>query len=160
MGVFTAIDNKAFSPVNGPFASREQIESEIRKMCHYVQYVVLVQQNDRNYSAVIFPNMRLFQKPDYEKTPEEGCFCPRSIEELGKCLTGCFYSLNRKLENKNAAITSGIIINAELSVYDGTLSPAFAVNAENVLRKYRPHITNLFGEKTAVKEEIFVMKLM
>jgi long-subunit acyl-CoA synthetase (AMP-forming) len=159
MSTFTPIDNVALNYPDGSSINREQIEGDIKKICHYVQNVVLIKYAEKNFAAIVFPNARLFQKPDYEKTPEEGCFCPRSISDLGKCLSGCLHSLNLKLAQEHVKINSAIIINSELSVEDGTLSPAFRVVPENVITRYRPHLCNLYGEKTAVKDEIFIIRL-
>ena len=154
----TSIDAKIFRLPNGELIETEKLEAEIKRICHYVNYVTLAIKDDKYLIALIFPNKALFSNPDYEKSPEEGCFCPRNLKELGKCLSGCMHTMNVKLLPGFAKINSAVIINTELSTADGTLTPSLSLIPENVINKYRPHLNNLFGDKTPVKEEVFNMK--
>jgi long-subunit acyl-CoA synthetase (AMP-forming) len=144
---------------NGLLVNRELLESEIKKICHYVQHTILVIKDDETLLAMIFPNRSLFTKPDYERSPEEGCFCPRSLPELGKCLSGCLQSLNHKLLSGNAKIDVAVIINTELSVSDGTLTSDLKPVVNIVTEKYGNYMRNLFGEQLPVKEDVFNMIL-
>ena len=158
MSTFTSIESK-IKLANGQQVDRGLLEAEISKICHYVQHVTIGVKDGKELFAIIFPNRRLFAHPDYEKTPEEGCFCPRSLKELGKCISGCMHSINLKLSPDYEKIRSAVIINTELSVEDGTLTPGLAVASGNVIRKYSDHLSNLFGNKIVVREEVFNMKL-
>lgn len=154
----SSIDAKIFRLPNGELIETEKLEAELKKICHYVEYVTLAIKDNEYLIAIIFPNKSLFSNPDYEKSPEEGCYCPRNLEELGKCLFGCMHSINNKLLPGFAKINSAVIINTELSIADGTLTPSLNILPENVVNKYRPHLNNLFGGKAVVKEKVFNMK--
>jgi len=143
----------------GEVVDTNQLEFEIRKICHYVEYVVICLKDGELPVAMIFPNRKLLANPDYEKSPEEGCFCPRNLTELGRCLTGCMNTMNNLLMKGSAKVYSAIIINSPLSVEDGTLTPALKTNAEIILEKYGNHLKNLFGGNFPVSEESFKMKL-
>jgi long-subunit acyl-CoA synthetase (AMP-forming) len=153
-----AIEGNMTKLSNGQLLDTELLKKEIRRVCHYVQHVILVLKDERSVVAVIFPNKELLANPDYEKTPEEGCFCPRNLQEIGKCLSGCMHTLNLTLRPGYAKINSAVIINTELSVEDGTLTPALKAIPENILKKYDNHLRNLFGDKMFVREEAFNMK--
>lgn len=159
MNIFTLVDNKVNNLANGQLVDTDYLAKEITNICHYVQHVVIGLRDNKYLFALIFPNQSLFKKPDYTKIPEEGCFCPRNMNELGKCLSGCIESLNSTLPKGYAKIHSAMIINTELSVLDSTLTPALHTIPENVMTKYSDHIKNLFGEKIPVKEESFKMKI-
>ena len=158
MNAFTSIDEKVLTLPNGQLVETEKLEKEIGRICHYVHHVALAVKDGKYLVAMIFPNKSLFSNPDYEKSPEEGCFCPRNLKELGKCLSGCMHSINVKLLPGYAKINSAVIVNTELSVIDGTLTPAQTIISENVIKKYKAHLKNLFGDKIPVKEEVFNMK--
>ena len=158
MNILTLADNKVSKLSNGQLVDTAYLEKELRKTCHYVQYVVIGLKDGRSPFALIFPNHTLFTKPNYEKNPEEGCFCPRNLNEIGRCLSGCINSMNHQLAPEYAGINAAAIISAELSVEDGTLTPALNTIPENVIKKYKNHITNLFGGKISVREEAFNMK--
>lgn len=158
MSAYTSIENKVHKLSNGQLVDTALLEQEIKKICHYVQYVVIVGVEDNQVAAMIFPNRKLFSNPDYEKTPEEGCFCPRNLNEIGKCLLGCMNSINVKLLPGYAKINSAVIIDTDLSIEDGTLTPELSLNSDNVIRKYKDHLVNLYGGKIPVAEEAFNMQ--
>ena len=108
---------------------------------------------------MIFPNKKLLEKPDYEISPEEGCFCPRSLNEFGNCLRGCLQDANYGIKQKFSKIKSAAIISTELSLEDNTLTPSMKVAPKNVISKYRGHLLNLYGENVPVDEEVYIVKL-
>ena len=158
MNAFTSIDERVLTLPNGQLVEAEKLEKEIRRICHYVHHVALAVKDGKYLVAMIFPNKSLFSNPDYEKSPEEGCFCPRNLKELGKCLSGCMHTINVKLLPGYAKINSAVIVNTELSVIDDTLTPAQTIISENVIKKYKAHLKNLFGDNIPVQEEVFNMK--
>ena len=157
MNVFTSIDDKVLKLPNGQLVEPEKLEKEIGRICHYVHHVALAVKDGKYLVAMIFPNKALFSNPDYEISPEEGCFCPRNLKELGKCLSGCMHTINLKLLPGYAKINSAVIVNSELSLTDGTLTPELNIIPANVIKIYKDHLKNLFGEKIPVKEEVFNM---
>ena len=157
--MYTLIGNKELQLSNGQVVLPEVLEYEIRKICHYVQHVVLTLKDGQSVIALIFPNKALFSKPDYEQSPEEGCFCPRTLGELGRCLSGCMHSINTKVLPGKAKIQAAVIINTGLSVSDGTLDQDLNIIPENVIKKYNDHLENLFGARLPVTEEVFNMKM-
>ncbi len=158
MSAYTSIENKVHKLSNGQLVDTALLEQEIKKICHYVQDVTITVKDEKYLTAIIFPNRKLFSNPDYQKTPEEGCFCPRNLNEIGKCLSGCMNTMNLGLLPGYAKINSAVIINTALSVEDGTLTPALGVIDDNVIRKYKDHLDNLYGGKIQVKEEVFNMQ--
>lgn len=158
MSKFTAMESKVTKLSNGKMVDTEELEREIGRICHYVQHAVIVQKDNKYTVAVIFPKIGLLKSPDYEKTPEEGCFCPRNLNELGKCLSGCLHTLNLKLKPGYSKIDAAVIINTEMP-FDGGMGASSAVVADNVIRKYKDHLNNLYGDKVPVKEEAYSIRL-
>ncbi len=64
---------------------------------------------DENGKAIVIPDFGKLSKPDFSTTPLEGCFCPRTSEELLKCLKGCLDKAFDK-EQKNSKIKSIFIL--------------------------------------------------
>ncbi len=151
--------DRIFKLSNGEKVVPTDLEQKIEKHCHYVQYAVVSGSGEEHPVALIFPNKKLLEKPDYEVTPEEGCFCPRNLNELGKCLRGCLHDANSSIHQKFAKIKSAAIINEELSLDDNTLTPSMKMAPKNVVEKYRKHLTNLYGESVPVDEEVYVIEL-
>ena len=151
--------DRIFKLSNGEKVIPTDLEKAIELRCHYVQYAVVSGSGEEHPVALIFPNKRLLENPDYTLTPEEGCFCPRSLSELGKCLTGCMHMANNNIGQKFAKVKSAAIIMDELSLDNNTLTPSMKMAPKNVVEKYKAHLMNLYGDKVPVEEEVYVIEL-
>ncbi len=151
--------DRIFKLSNGEKVVPTDLEKVIELKCHYVQHVIISGSGEDHPVALIFPNKKLLEKPDYALSPEQGCFCPRSLNELGKCLRGCLHDANCDIKQKFAKIKSAAIINSELSLDDRTLTPSMKVAPKNVLEKYKEHLKNMYGEKVPVEEEVYLVEL-
>lgn len=151
--------DRIFKLSNGEKVIPTELEKAIELKCHYVQYAVVTGNGEDHPVALIFPNKKLLENPDYELTPEEGCFCPRNLNELGRCLRGCLANVNDSIGQKFAKAKSAAIILDELSLDNNTLTPSMKVAPNNVLEKYKSHLQNLYGNNVPVEEEVYVVKL-
>lgn len=151
--------DRIFKLSNGEKVIPTDLEKAIEMQCHYVQYAVVSGSGEEHPVALIFPNKKLLESPDYQLTPEEGCFCPRSINELGRCLRGCLHTANESIGQKFAKVKSAAIILDELSIENNTLTPSMKVAPKNVVEKYRSHLQNLYGDKVPVEEEVYIVEL-
>lgn len=151
--------DRIFKLSNGEKVIPTDLEKQIELKCHYVQYAIVSGNGEDHPVALIFPNKKLLESPDYEITPEEGCFCPRNLNELGRCLTGCLHIANDSIGQKFSKVKSAAIIMDELSLDNKTLTPSMKMAPKNVLEKYRSHLLNLYGEDVPVEEEVYVIRL-
>ena len=151
--------DRIFKLSNGEKVVPTDLERIIELKCHYVQHVIVTGSGADYPVALIFPNQKMIEKPDYEISPEEGCFCPRNLNELGKCLRGCLDDSNKNIKQKFSKIKSAAIINSELNLDDRTLTPSMKVAPKNVLEKYKSHLLNMYGENVPTEEEVYVVEL-
>jgi len=151
--------DRIFKLSNGEKVIPTDLEKAIELKCHYVQYAVVSGSGEEHPVALIFPNKRLLESPDYELSPEEGCFCPRSLNELGKCLTGCMHMANANIGQKFAKVKSAAIIMDELKLEDNTLTPSMKMAPKNVVEKYKAHLKNMYGDSVPVDEEVYIIEL-
>lgn len=151
--------DRIFKLSNGEKVIPTDLEKAIELKCHYVQYAVVSGSGEEHPVALIFPNKRLLENPDYTLSPEEGCFCPRSLNELGKCLTGCMHIANNNIGQKFAKVKSAAIIMDELKLEDNTLTPSMKMAPKNVVEKYKAHLKNMYGENVPVDEEVYIIEL-
>ncbi|MBI3136912.1 MAG: AMP-binding protein [Bacteroidetes bacterium] len=151
--------DRIFKLSNGEKVIPTDLEKQIELKCHYVQYAIVSGSGEDHPVALIFPNKKLLETPDYELTPEEGCFCPRNLNELGRCLTGCLHIANDSIGQKFSKVKSAAIIMDELSLDHKTLTPSMKMAPKNVLEKYKAHLLNLYGENVPVEEEVYVIHL-
>jgi len=151
--------DRIFKLSNGEKVVPTDLEKVIELKCHYVQHVIISGSGEDHPVALIFPNQKMLENPDYQKSPEEGCFCPRDLNELGKCLQGCLHDANCDIKQKFSKIKSAAIIGSELSLDDNTLTPSMKVAPKNVLEKYKAHLINMYGENVPTEEEVYVVEL-
>jgi long-subunit acyl-CoA synthetase (AMP-forming) len=151
--------DRIFKLSNGEKVVPTDLEKLIELKCHYVSYAIVSGSGKNHPVALIFPNKKLLENPDYEITPSEGCFCPRNINELGRCLTGCLHDANCAIGQKFAKVKSAVVIDGKLSLDDNTLTPSMKVAPKNVVAKYKNHLRNLFGDNVPVEEEVYIIEL-
>jgi long-subunit acyl-CoA synthetase (AMP-forming) len=151
--------DRIFKLSNGEKVVPTDLEKVIELKCHYVQHVIISGSGEDHPVALIFPNQKMLEKPDYQMAPSDGCFCPRSLNELGKCLQGCLHDSNCDIKQKFSKIKSAAIINSQLSLDDNTLTPSMKVAPKNVLEKYKAHLVNMYGENVPTEEEVYVVEL-
>jgi long-subunit acyl-CoA synthetase (AMP-forming) len=157
MATFTTIPHDKYELPGGKVVDLAMLDTEMRQICHYIGQVIFCLKDGAHVVAVIFPDDDLLKKPDYAKSPEEGCFCPRNVKELGKCPCGCTCTVNSHLPTGYARIEKALIIHTHLAVEDGTMAPNGLPLPEQILKKYQAHLQNLYGRETPVEEEVFVM---
>lgn len=151
--------DRIFKLSNGEKVIPTEMEGLIQNKCHYVSYALVTGSGAPFPVALLFPNKRLLNHPDYSTTPMDGCFCPRNLEELSRCLKGCMHDANCDLKQKFAKVKAAVIIDAELSVDDNTLTPSLKMAPNNVMKKFKLHLDNLYGEDYPVGEDVFVIRL-
>lgn len=151
--------DRIFKLSNGEKVIPTDLEKAIELKCHYVQYAVVAGSGEEYPVALIFPNKKLLEHPDYQITPDQGCFCPRSLNELGRCLTGCLRMANDSIGQKFAKVRSAAVILDELSLEKNTLTPSMKMAPRNVMDKYRSHLQKLYGASVPVDEEVYVIEL-
>ena len=151
--------DRIFKLSNGEKVIPTDLEKIIEKKCHYVQYVIVSGSGYDYPVALIFPNQNMLKNPDYHKSPEDGCFCPRDINEFGRCLQGCLKQSNDELKQKFAKIKKAVVLNSCLSLDDNTLTPSMKMAPKRVLEKYKNHYMDLYGEELPSGDELYVIDL-
>lgn len=151
--------DRIFKLVNGEKVIPTEIEALIQHKCHYVTYAMVTGGGKEYPVALLFPNKKALSHPNYELSPEEGCFCPRSLSELRKCLHGCLHDANCGLSQKFSKVKYAMIIDDDLSIEKSTLTPSLKIVPNKIAEAYKAHIENLYGDKNNVSEEVYIIKL-
>lgn len=151
--------DRIFKLSNGEKVVPSDLEKIIELKCHYISFAMVAGGGEEYPVAILFPNKRLLARPDYLLSPEEGCFCPRNLNELSRCLRGCLHDANCAIGQKFSKIKSAMLINDELSLEKGTLTPSMKVAPNNVLNAYKAQLENLYGANNPVNNEVFIIRL-
>ena len=157
MATFTPIPHDLFKLPDGRIVDIAMLDKDIRAICHYVRQVVFCLKDGERVVAVIFPDEALLEKPDYVKSPEEGCFCPRNLQELGKCLCGCTCTVNATVPAGFARIDKALIIKTYPGPEDDLLTPDGTPSLAGVIKKYDKQLQHMYGKGLPESDELFVM---
>jgi len=85
----------------------------IEGKCHYISSSLIMGAGGNYPVAILFPDTNFLSHPDYQISPMEGCFCPRDLQELGKCLNGCLNDANCEIGQRFTKIKTFLIIENE-----------------------------------------------
>ena len=151
--------DRIFKLSNGEKVIPTDMESLIQHKCHYISFALVTGSGEDYPVALLFPNKNLLDNPHYSISPMEGCFCPRNLNELGKCLQGCLHDANCGIGQKFSKIKAAAIIDEELSVENNTLTPSMKMSPKNVLKAYKVHLENLYGADYPVGEDVYMIRL-
>ncbi|MCE9540533.1 MAG: AMP-binding protein, partial [Bacteroidetes bacterium] len=151
--------DRVFKLVNGEKVIPSEMEMLIQGKCHYISFALVVGNGQEYPVALLFPNKKMIEHPNYELSPENGCFCPRSLSELGKCLQGCLNDANCAIGQKFSKIKAAMIIDDELSIENNTITPSLKIAPKNVVSAYKAHLENLYGANNNIDEEVYIIRL-
>lgn len=147
--------DRIFKLSNGEKVVSAEVEQILQGACHYLTFA-LVEGSGRSFPvALLFPNRDLLAG-----TPDiAGCTCPRSLNDLSKCLQGCLGQANQSIVQKYARVKYALLLDADLSIDEGTLTPSMKVVASNVTRMYRGTIEDLYAVDGPAREDVYVIPL-
>ncbi|MBL0310130.1 MAG: AMP-binding protein [Bacteroidetes bacterium] len=151
--------DRIFKLSNGEKVIPSDLEKLIELKCHYISFAIVVGGGEEYPVALLFPNKKNIVNSAYEKTPLDGCFCPRNLSELQKCLHGCLNDANCGIGQKFSKIKAAMIIDEELSLENNTLTPSMKMAPKNVAFAYKAHLENLYGANNPLEEDIYIIKL-
>lgn len=151
--------DRIFKLSNGEKVIPSDLEKAIELQCHYVQYVIVSGSGEEYPVALIFPNKTLLNQRDLGEPVKGKCACPKSLEELGKCLTSCLHTANESIGQKFSKIKAAAVIGEDLSLETNTLTPSMKVAPNNVIEKYRHHLIALYGNHVPLEEEVYMVQL-
>lgn len=136
-----------------------EIESLICKDCAYLAHA-FVTGNGRDYPvALLFPNSAMFcQKPD-ESQLMEGCQCPQNLGEYFQCLNNCLMRWNDLTAAKYARLKRAMLIDHELTIEDGELTPSMKLAPNIVAKVFKAEIESLYDSEEPIREDVFVINL-
>ncbi len=151
--------DRIFKLSNGEKVIPSDLEKLIEMKCHYISFAMVVGSGEEYPVALLFPNRKLLEQPHYSISPEEGCFCPRDLEELSRCLHGCLHDANCGIKQNFSKIQAAMIIDDELSVENNTLTSSMKLAPKNVVNAYRAHLDKLYGADNPLDNEVYIINL-
>jgi len=149
--------DRIFKLSNGEKVIPTELEKMIEKKCHLVSYALVTGSGEEYPVALIFPNKKLMQSAN-QSIAIEGCACPKSLDELSRCMKNCLNDTNCDIAQKFARIRLATIIDDELSIESNTLTPSMKMAAKQVVDAYKVHIKRMYSDEQ-ITEEAYLVKL-
>jgi long-subunit acyl-CoA synthetase (AMP-forming) len=147
--------DRIFKLSNGEKVVSAEVENALQNACHLLAFAVVEGSGRMFPVALLFPNRKLLNG-DVEIN---GCVCPHSLGELSNCLGRCLSQANGTIVQKFARVRYAVLIDDELSIENGTLTPSMKVIAKNVAESYRLTIEDLFAPEGPMREDIYIVPL-
>jgi long-subunit acyl-CoA synthetase (AMP-forming) len=144
-----------FKLSNGEKVVSAEIEHALQSACHYLAFAVVAGSGQDHPVALLLPNRQLLAGA----SAIEHCACPRSLEELSRCLSVCLAEANAGIVQKFARVPVALLVDGELSIDDGTLTPSMKVVAAKVLETYRDAIEELYATEAPSGGDVTVVPL-
>ncbi|MCC6815276.1 MAG: AMP-binding protein [Saprospiraceae bacterium] len=151
--------DRIFKLSNGEKVIPSDLEKLIEVQCPYVLHALIAGEGEEYPVALLFPNKKLLDDPDYFVTLDDGCFCPRSLEELSRCLKGCLHDANCSIGQKFSKIQSAVIIDDELSFDNGTLTSSMKASPKNILQVYKAQLKTLYTPESNAEDVVYIIRL-
>jgi len=150
--------DRIFKLLNAEKVIPTELEGLITGTCHFVSYA-LVEGSGRSYPvALIFPNKRLMEETLHnEDIKIDNCVCPEGVDKLADCLRGCLMNVNNGLKQKFARIKSAVLIDDELKVDNGTLTPSLKMAPNNVKGIYKAYIEKQYDSSDNEYENAYII---
>lgn len=157
-------NDRIFKLSNGEKIVSADVEKALQGACPYLTFVVLEGRGEEFPVALLFPNQRLLGEHVHEQEypGNEGCVCPRSLEDLSQCLHGCLMEANETISPKFARVPYAILVDDELSIDSGTLTPSMKVVPDKVIAAYRSAIDRVYrgsGVADTIESAHYVMAI-
>lgn len=136
-----------------------EIESLIHKDCAYLAHA-FVTGNGKDYPvALLFPNRAMFSQQPDESQLMEGCRCPQNLDDYFRCLKNCLPRWNDLTDAKYARLQRAMLIDHELTIEGGELTPSMKVAPNVVGEVFRAEIESLYGSDEPAREDVLVIRL-
>lgn len=123
------------------------IEEKVRTKCNFIRFIYIFGSGESNPMALIFPNYVLLNANKGPFNTGE-CELPSDASGLKNCLFKCLHDTNEIINLKYEKIKKAIVINRELTIENGELTPTMKLIPRIVEKNYRPYMECLIHGNT------------
>ena len=128
---------------NGEKVFPSILEDKITAQCIFIKNIYIFGGGLERPSALIFPNYELLNAKDFKHPDSKPCDCPTSVESYVSCLGCCLDDINQVAEKRFEQIENAIVIDKELTLQNGELTPSLKMVPRIVEKNYSDYINCL-----------------
>ena len=144
--------DRIFKLLNAEKVNPAGIENNLLGHCPMIKHVLVFGKGFKEVAALVFPNMDDAEHEICASKPE----CNEKKTKLNgfpRCLDACVDLLNRMLVRQYERVHSIIILNRELEIEKGELTPSMKVNPNKVYENFQHYIHPLIDPNLAKPED-------
>lgn len=139
--------DRLFKLSNAEKVAPSEIENRILERCCFLSHVFVAGSGQSHPVALLFPNQALFaDQPDPTRL-HPGCSCPNCLEDMAHCLPRCLREVNAAFEAKYLRPQAVMLLDRQLSVETGELTPSLKLAPGVVGRAFKAHLERLYGQE-------------
>ncbi len=137
--------DRIFKLANSEKVNPTALENSLLGHCQLIKHALVVGRGMNNVCALLFPN----EEGIIKNSNRDIAYCskPQDIRQLSSCLNRCIYELNNVLIQKYEKITNFILIDRELELDKGELTPSMKMKPNTVFENYKHYLTPLVDKK-------------
>ena len=142
--------DRIFKLSNAEKVAPGELENLILDHCCFLSHVYVAGEGQDRPVGLLFPNMAMLaDQPDPSRL-RPGCHCPKGVEDLATCLSSCLGELTGTLQAKYLRPRAVMLVDHQLSVEGGELTPSMKLAPNRVGRIFKAQIQQLYGEDESV----------
>ena len=143
--------DRMFKLNNGEKIFPSVIEEQIMTHCIYIKNIFVFGSGQKQPLALIFPNLELLTAGILCEDKDKKCAYPDSYGHFKDCLETCFQRYNQQVPRKFERIGRAVLIEDQLSLEKGDLTPSMKVVPRSLEKNYRQYLDCLLdGQNEAV----------
>jgi len=139
--------DRVFKLNNGEKVFPTPIEESLRTRCRFIKHAFVFGSGQKTPLALLFPNQELLSAGAIDHKDEGDCSKPACTKSLADCLRGCMESVNMQQALRYARIGRALVIDRDLLLEKGELTPSFKLVPRQVEKNYAEHIDWLLEDR-------------
>lgn len=149
--------DRIFKLANAEKVNPASIENEMLETCPLLKHVLVFGSEMDQICALAFPNHDVMKSHYGDNWAE--CRKPQTVGQLAGCLRGCLKKLNENQDKRYETIGACIIIDRELDIEKGELTPSMKLNPSKVVHNYWAYVQPLIDRQASKPEGAYYIDL-
>ncbi len=151
--------DRMFKLDNGEKIFPPVLEEQVKTHCKFVKHAYVFGAGQRNPLLIVFPSNELLASTSRSLLDRSNCLYPKDPSSFSNCLGRCLIEINSAL-SKIERIDRALVINRELSLDRGELTPSFKVVPRRVSENYHEYIRAVEdGRFEDLPEDAYVVRI-
>lgn len=151
--------DRMFKLNNGEKIFPSILEEHVKTGCKFVKHAFVFGKGQVSPFLLVFPNSELLSANRSADLDESNCIYPTDLRNFSGCLGRCLTKFNDDFA-KIERIERALIINRELTIEQGELTPSFKLVPRRIAENYRDYISAMEdGRLNELPKDSYVIEL-